>query len=163
MGKRGPKCSICENPKVEEINAQILDNQKLADISRKFAVSADALQRHSDKCIVKALAASPSTEEVLNGDKLLDQLKEAREKAVDLLDKAIDVADTKVYGAPSQYLREIREQIKLWAELEGRLASQPQITIINNPEWIEIRTMIVKALDPFPEAKEAVVLAIRGR
>lgn len=161
MGKRGPKCSICDNPGVEEINMQILDNQKLAEISRKFAVSEDALQRHSDKCIIRSLASTPTTAEVITGDKLLDQLKEARQKAVDLLDKAIAAADTKVYGAPSQYLREIRGQIKLWAELEGRLASQPQVTIINNPEWIEIRTLIVKALDPFPQAKEAVILAIR--
>lgn len=161
MGKRGPTCSICNNPRVEEINAQILDNQKLAEISRKFAVSADALQRHSDKCIVKVLAASPSTEEVINGDVLLNQLKEVREKAVDLLDMAIDVADTKVYGAPSQYLREIREQIKLWAELEGRLASQPQINILVNPQWVELRTVIIKALEPYPEAREAVVHAIR--
>ncbi len=161
MGKRGPKCSICENPEVEEINTQILDNQKLADISRKFAVSYDALQRHSDKCIVRALAASPTTAEVITGDKLLNQLKEAREKAVFLLDKAIDAADTRTYGAPSQYLREIREQIKLWAELEGRLASQPQITIINNPEWVELRTVILIALDPYPQAREAVINAIR--
>ena len=163
MGRRGPKCSICDNPMVEGINTQILDNQKLAEISRKFAVSEDALQRHSDKCIVRSLAASPSTEEVINGDKLLDQLKEARQKAVDLLDKAIDAADTKVYGAPSQYLREIREQIKLWAELEGRLNSPPTVNITLNAEWIEIRTRIIKALDPFPEAKEAVINAIRGR
>jgi hypothetical protein len=58
---------------------------------------------------------------------------------------------------------ELREQRKLLAELEGKLATEPQITIINNPEWIELRTLIVVALDPFPEAKEAVANAIRGR
>jgi hypothetical protein len=145
---------------VEEINSKIASQEKLADISREFAVSEDALSRHKDRCIIKALAASPNTKDIINGDNLLDQLQAARTSALDLLDKAIAAGDTKVYGPPSSYLSEIRQQIKLWAELEGKLATQPQITIINNPEWIELRTLIVVALDPFPEAKEAVVNAI---
>jgi hypothetical protein len=156
MGKRGPTCSICKDPRVEEINRMIGENEKLADIARKLAVSQDALERHSNRCIIKALIATPNTKEVITGDNLLDQLQEARTRA-------IAAGDTKIYGPPSSYLSEIRQQIKLWAELEGRLASQPQITIINNPEWVELRTVIVQALDPFPQAKEAVVNAIRGR
>jgi hypothetical protein len=57
----------------------------------------------------------------------------------------------------------VREQIKLLAELEGKISSQPQITIINHPEWIELRTVIIQALDDFPEAKGAVINAIRNR
>jgi hypothetical protein len=160
MGERGPTCSICEDPRVIEINARLYPEANLAGISREFAVSEDALRRHKKKCIIETLSASPNTKDIINTDNLLDQLKEARQKAVDLLDMAIEAADTKVYGAPSQYLREIREQIKLWAELEGKLATQPQITIINNPEWISLRTKIVVALEPYPEAKAAVVNAI---
>jgi len=52
---------------------------------------------------------------------------------------------------------------RLMAELEGKISSQPQITIINNPEWVELRTVIITALDPYPQAREAVVNAIRGR
>ena len=163
MGKRGPACSIFSHPAVDEINGRIASQEKLADISREFAVSEDALRRHKDKCIIAALSATPNTKDVINGDNLLAQLQEARSKAIELLDMAIAAGDTKVYGPPSSYLSEIRQQIKLWAELEGRLASQPQITIINNPEWVELRTVIIQALDDFPQEKEAVVNAIRGR
>ena len=163
MGKRGPACSICSHPKVEEINSRIANQEKLTDISREFAVSDDALSRHRDKCIITALSATPNTKEVITGDNLLSQLQAARDKAIDLLDMAIAAGDTKVYGPPSSYLSEIRQQIKLWAELEGRISSQPQVTIINNPEWVELRTVIIQALDPFPEAKEALVNAIRNR
>ena len=65
--------------------------------------------------------------------------------------------------AAGTFLRELREQIRLMAELEGKISQQPQVTIINNPEWIELRTVIIQALDPYPEAKEALVNAIRGR
>jgi hypothetical protein len=60
---------------------------------------------------------------------------QARQKAIVLLDMAIEAADTKVYCAPSTYLREIREQIKLWAELEGRLPAQHD----NLPVKIKLR------------------------
>ncbi len=163
MGKRGPTCSICSHPRVEEINRLIGENEKLADIARKLAVSQDALERHSSKCIIKALISTPNTKDVITGDNLLLQLHAVREKTLSLLDKAEQAANTRVYGAPVAYLREMREQVKLLAELEGRISSQPQVTIINNPEWIELRTVIIQALDPFPEAKGAVIDAIRGR
>jgi hypothetical protein len=162
MGKRGPTCSICKDPRIEEINRSIASQEKLADISRELAVSEDALSRHKEKCIITALSATPNTKDVINGDNLLAQLQEARSKAIELLDMAIAAGDTKVYGPPSSYLSEIRQQIKLWAELEGRLSSQPQITIINNPEWVELRTVIIEALEPYKDAREAVLHAIRG-
>ena len=69
----------------------------------------------------------------------------------------------KLYGPPVAYLREIREQLKLLAELEGRIAAQPTINITVSAEWIELRTVIISALDPYPQAKEAMINAIRGR
>ena len=161
MGKRGPICSICADPMVKEINARIARQEKLADISREFAVSEDALSRHKEKCIIKSLAASPNTKEIINGDNLLDQLQSARNKAIELLDLAIAAGDTKIYGAPSNYLREIREQIKLWAELEGKLATQPTVNVLVLPEWLSLKEQIVSALRPYPDALRAVRDAIQ--
>jgi hypothetical protein len=161
MGKRGPTCSICKDPRIEEINSKIASQEKLADISRQFAVSEDALSRHKEKCIIKALAASPNTKDIINGDNLLDQLQAARTSALDLLDKAIAAQDTKVYGAPSNYLREIRAQIELWAKLEGQIDDRPQINVLILPEWVELKTKIVAALRLYPEALRAVRDALR--
>lgn len=94
-----------------------------------------------------------------NAASFIDQLKEVRAKAANLLDQAEASQDMRAAGT---FLKELREQIRLMAELEGRIASQPQITIINNPEWVELRTVIISALEPYPEAREAVVHAIRG-
>jgi hypothetical protein len=156
-------CTVCNHSDVEEIDRRLVSGDSIAGIARDFAVSEDSLRRHFDNHVPETLAASPSTKDIINGDNLLDQLQSARDKAIELLDMAIVAGDTKVYGPPSSYLSEIRQQIKLWAELEGRISSQPQITIINNPEWVELRTAIIVALDPYPEAKAAVVHAISGR
>ena len=161
MGKRGPTCSICKDTRIEEINSKIASQEKLADISREFAVSEDALSRHKDKCIIKSLAASPNTKDIINGDNLLDQLQAARERALDLLDKAIAAGNTKVYGPPSSYLSEIRQQIKLWAELEGRLAAQPtinlqQVNIYQSPEWSAVGNMLCRVLAEYPDLRSQV-------
>ena len=90
----------------------------------------------------------------------LDQLNEVRARAANLLDQADASDDLRAAGT---FLRELREQIRLMAELEGRIASQPQITLITSPEWVEVRSLVINALEPYPEAREAVVHAIRGR
>ena len=164
----GRSCTVCDHAELAEINRLLVSGDSIAGIARGYAVSEDSLWRHKESHVPKTLAASPSTKDVINGDNLLDQLQQARQKAVSLPDMAIEAADTKVYGAPSNYLREIREQIKLWAELEGRLALHPQInftqvSIYNAPEWFAVGDLLAKVLSPYPElraevAKELLVL-----
>ena len=157
----GRQCTVCGHKDVEEINKLLLSGTSFRDIAGQFDLSKTALARHKESHIPKELLKSNDIQEIAKADALLVQLGEVREKTLSLLDKAEAAADTRVYGAPVAYLREVREQIKLLAELEGRLAAQPQVTIINHPEWVELRTVIIQALDDFPEAKEAVNDAIR--
>lgn len=95
-----------------------------------------------------------------NAASFIDQLNEVRAKAASLLDQA-EASDN--LRAAGTFLKELREQIRLMAELEGKISNQPTVNVLVNPEWIELRTVIIQALDPFPQAKEAVVHAIRGR
>ena len=95
-----------------------------------------------------------------NAASFIDQLNEVRARAANLLDQAEASDNLRAAGV---FLRELREQIRLMAELEGKISSQPQVTIVNTPEWVEVRTLIIGALEPFPEARKAVVYAIRGR
>ncbi|OPY55268.1 MAG: hypothetical protein A4E48_00122 [Methanosaeta sp. PtaU1.Bin060] len=158
------RCKCGQYPNHLELDKYYLKKEiSLQQYADKVGCDKRSVERHIKGHLPEALLKATEIEDVANADSLLDQLKDAREKALSLLDKAEAAGNTKVYGPPSAYLKEIREQIKLLAELEGRLASQPQINIINNPQWIELRTLIVTALDPFPQAKEAVVNAIRGR
>jgi transposase-like protein len=153
-------CTVCSHPEKEEIDRLLVRGDSIAGIARDFAVSEDALKRHFDNHVPKTLAASPSAKEITDADKLLFEIEEVKNRALRLLDKAENAQDTRVYGPPSQYLKEFREYVRLMAELSGKLAAQPQITIINHPQWIELRTVIIEALDPYPDAKAAVVRAI---
>lgn len=186
-------CGPCSDKRRNEIDRRLLEmelsGETYRQIAQDFGYSEYALRRHRENHLIidlgaikmakdvarkKALAEAHEKElealkekaadsmaaKLENAASFLDQLREVRRKAADLLDRAEKSQDLKAAGV---FIRELREQVRLWAELEGKLASQPQITIINNPEWIELRGMIIAALDPYPEAKEALVNAIRGR
>ena len=158
------RCKCGRYPGHLELDKAYLNNEiSLQDYADKVGCkSRSSVERHVKGHLPDALLKATDIENVANGDSLLDQLKEAREKTLSLLNKAEAVADTRVYGAPVAYLKEIREQIKLLAELEGRLAAQPQVNILVSPQWLELRTVIISALDDHPRAREAVINAIRG-
>jgi hypothetical protein len=170
-----------------------LTGETYRSISQDYPYSKDALRRHKTNHIaaivgdIKAIMEQARIEvleearqqemedlreEVISAAKdsmaarlenaagFIDQLREVRDKAAGLLDQAEASQDMRAAGT---FLRELREQIRLMAELEGRIASQPQITLISSPEWVEVRSLVINALEPYPEAREAVVRAIRGR
>lgn len=58
-------------------------------------------------------------------------------------------------------VREARNNISLLAELRGQLDRRPTLNLQVNAEWIEVRSAIVQALEPYSDAREAVVRAIR--
>lgn len=155
------RCTVCEHSDVQEINRRLVSGDSIAGIARDSAVSEDALRRHKEGHISKTLAASPSAKEMTDADRLFAEIETVRTRALSLLDKAEDARSTKIYGPPSAYLKEFREYIRLMAELSGQLASQPQINILINPEWIQLRTVITNALEPYPDAKQAVLNAIQ--
>jgi hypothetical protein len=50
----------------------------------------------------------------------------------------------------------------LLAKLLGELDERPVVNLTLSPEWLELRAVIIGALEPHPEAREAVVRAIEG-
>jgi len=193
MRRMARPCSICNHSERLEIDRLLLSGEPYRNIAERFKLSIGSISRHREAHIGTDLkdvreAMEQAREEALaqiKSDELeaikeeisteaaesmaarlgtcasfLDQLKVVRDRAANLLDRAESSQDMKSAG---NFLRELREQIRLMAELEGKISQQPQVTIINNPEWIELRTVIIQALDPYPEAKEALVNAIRGR
>jgi hypothetical protein len=73
-------------------------------------------------------------------------LKEARDdKNGDLALKAVD---------------RIQRQLELQSKLLGELNDGTTINITVNAEWLELRSLIVQAVQPYPEAREAVLEAL---
>ena len=153
-------CTVCNHKDIEEINKLLLCSGSYRDIARQFGLSKDAISRHKESHIPELLSKSNDIKEIVSADSLLVKVEEeanfvremrvlaAAEGDIELALKAVDRA---------------LKCIEIYAKVNGLIQDQPTVNITLNAGWIELRTVIVQALDPYPQAKEAVVNAIRGR
>ena len=168
MGKRGRPCTVCQHPKRDEIDKLLASNANFAGISRDYAgisrdfagISEDALKRHKEKHLPGALAKAENIKEVVKADALLEDVKALRKKALGILESAEKAGDLKTALLG---IREARSCMELLAKVEGQLKEAPQVNITLSAEWIELRTIMLTALDPFPEAKLAVANALHEK
>jgi hypothetical protein len=59
-------------------------------------------------------------------------------------------------------IREARGNLELLAKLLGELDDRPMVNVLISPEWLELRAVIVGALEPYTDARGAVLMAIEG-
>ena len=111
---------------------------------------------------VKAEVRANESQKISDADKLLKDLKALWNKAISLLLQAEEAGDLRT---ALQGVREARGCLETLAKIEGQIREQSiniyqQNVLVNHPEWIELRALIISALEPYPEAREAVVHVI---
>ena len=152
------KCTVCEHEKVEEINRLLLEGVSLRDLAGRYSVSKTALHRHKESHLPAELTKAREAREIAKADSLLDQVTELRDKALSILDKAEQAGDLRT---ALQGVREAKGCLELLARLQGELQEQTTVNVLVNPQWITLRTVILEALDGYPEARQAVAQALR--
>ena len=95
--------------------------------------------------------------ESIQGNSTLAEVRELKVRAMGILEQAQKAGDLKTALIG---IREARGCLETCLKAEGQIRDGPQITIINNPEWVELRTLIIGALEPYPAARRAVIDAL---
>jgi hypothetical protein len=152
-------CTICEHPDREAIDEALVAGSSNLSLSSLCAVSEQALRRHKANHLPAKLVMAQAAEEVAQADTLLEQVRDLQRRALDILDKAEEAGELRTaLGA----IREARGNLELLAKLLGELDERPQMNLNLAPEWLELRAVIVTALEPHPEALRAVVGALES-
>lgn len=160
---------IERHPQGKNIIKRLANGEPNSGILPDFpGITGDDLDYYRDNKLDKILSRSPELKAEIEGDLGNDTLAEVRSlktRTMEILDKAELAGDLKTALLG---IREARGCLEAILKAEGRIQEQniniiQQNVLINNPEWIDLRTKITMALDPFPEAKAAVVDAIHGR
>jgi len=102
------------------------------------------------------LAATAPT--VAQGDALLAQLAELRADAAALQQRAERVSDVR---AALLAIREQARLIEVLLQVAGELQTAPTTNIIIAPQWVAVRTVVLQALAPYADARQAVAEALR--
>lgn len=147
------RCSICSHAEREAIDKAVIAQESYRGISRKFAVSEDALHRHAKNHLAQHLADARQN----YAFDLVKQLKDINRASREVLK---DARDSKDHGLMLRAVDRVYRQIELQAKLLGDLAAQPVVSVLLSPQWIEIRAVMLDALGPFPKARKAVVTAL---
>ncbi|GAB6265575.1 MAG: hypothetical protein STSR0001_10200 [Methanothrix sp.] len=168
----GRKSKIEAHPQSEEIIRRLASGEEYSDIVRDIpGLTWDDLDYYQKNKLpniiskskdLKALADEIESADVHKGDTYLQLVIGLQKKALDALEQQNAKEDPKSWAMVS---REARGYVELMGKALDRIRDAPpaQITIVNNPEWISLRTVIIQALDDFPEAKGAVINAIQDR
>ena len=152
-------CTICEHPDREAIDRALVGDASNLSVSSLFGVSESAVRRHKANHLPAKLVMAQAAEEVAQADTLLDQVRDLQRRALEILDKAEEAGELRTaLGA----IREARGNLELLAKLLGELDERPVVNFNISPEWLELRAVIVTALEPHPEALRAVVGALEG-
>lgn len=152
-------CTVCAHDERHLINVALVRRAPYRAIALQHGVSKDALARHSREHLPELLVKATRSVEAANADDLLSRVEALWGEALAVLEAAKGEHDHRiVLAAIDRAGRQL--------ELLGRLRGELRDTTVNlhfHPEWLELRAVIVGALEPHPEAREAVAAAIAAR
>ncbi len=146
-------CTVCGHPQRPAIDRALVEGLPFRHIASRFDTSTAALQRHKADHLPGHVAKAQEAAQVADADDLLKQLKALRNKAISILQQAEKAGD---FRTALMGIREARGCIETLMEVEGELDRRGVTNIIVNPEWVQIRTALMVALTPFPDAAQAV-------
>ena len=126
-------------------------------IARKYGVSEDAVSRHVKAGHVSQfLALAADAERAAQADTLLERIEALQRQTLAILDAPED------QRTALSAIREARRNLELLGEVTRELDRAGTINVSLNPEWLELRGVIVAALGPYPAARDSVLRALEG-
>lgn len=154
------RCTVCAHPEAEAINKALVSGEPYRSVANRYeSLSQAAVQRHQENHLPTTLAKAKEAGEVAHADDLLAQVRDLQARTLAILEAA---EETSQHRTALAAIREARSNLELLAKLLGELDDRPQINLLISAEWIELRAVIVGALEPHPEARRAVLRALEG-
>jgi hypothetical protein len=152
-------CTVCTHEKRYEIEEKLATRQgTYRGLARTYGVSEDAVSRHvSGGHIAQLIALAADAQRAAAGDSILDRIEALHARTLAILKAA---EKTKQYRTALSAIREARGNLELIGEVTKEINRTPTLNLTLHPEYIEVRTLIVQALAPYPDARDAVVRAI---
>jgi hypothetical protein len=152
-------CTICAHDQRHSINVALVQREPYRAVARQYGVSRDALARHSREHLPKLLVKASRSVEAADADDLLARVEELFGEAKAVLEAAKGEHDYRIVLAA---IDRAGRQLELLARLRGELNEQA-INLHLHPEWVSLKTVIVAALAPHPEARAAIMRALAAR
>jgi len=113
--------------------------------------------RHNTEHLPTHLLKAREVREVAHADDLLEQVRDLQTHALDILERAEKGRDLRTALTA---ISQARGNLELLGKLAGQLDERPVVNLNVSTEWLELRAVIVGALEPHPAAHRAVLRAL---
>ena len=153
------RCTVCMHEDRDSIDKALVRGQSYRTIATQYALSTSAVNRHAHAHLPETLTKAHEIKESAHADALTDRI----ERLITQSERLLEYGQSEKQGRDwAAGLRELRKSFELLARVSGELDERPQINLIATEQWIELRTVILQALVPYPDAKKAIVEALNA-
>jgi hypothetical protein len=153
------RCTICHHEDRDEIDRLLSGGGAISAIGAEWGVSTDALKRHKANHLLPEMREKLPRDPDLRDVDVLAETKNLYRRMQNHLER---VEETDNWQAIKAFHSEARADLELLAKLIGQLDERPQVNLVVSPEWLELRAVIVTALEPYSEARGAVLRALES-
>jgi hypothetical protein len=153
------RCTVCDHPQRHSIGEALVDGAPYRSVAKRYGLSESSVYRHKAEHLPAQLLKAKEVEEAARADDLLEQVRDLQAHVLDILERAEKAGDLRTALAA---ISQARGNLELLGKLAGELDERPVVNLNVSPEWLELRAVIVGALEPYSEARGAVLRAIEG-
>jgi hypothetical protein len=170
------RCQVCRHPERWRLELLRAGGASLDSLAEKFGLERDAIHRHWHNHVTDEMKASylcgPSQlaelaeKAAAEGDSVLDYLRMIRTVLTGQLAAMTEAGDGRGAAYVAGRLTKTLETIARVTGEIGELARSTinfngNVAIVNSPEFARVQAIMLRALAPFPDARGAVVVALR--
>src|ERR671911_1319561 len=147
-------CSICSHGHRDAMEDAFIAGQAKRRIASQHGVTERAVRYHMREHLPALLALARDAERAARADSLLDRIEALQSQTLAILEATEETGE---HRTALSAIREARGNLELIGEVTKELNRTPTLNLSLHPQYIEARTLIVQALEPYPQAKGAVV------
>ncbi len=152
-------CTVCLLPERAAIDAALAGGEPNRRIATQYGLSEAAVRRHRADHIPELLLKAYEAIERDNAEDLAGELMRVKSDVHRLKEKAEAEGDLRTALAGCD---KALKALELQAKIEQLIQTAPQVNILVSPEWVELRTKLLYALDAHPLARESVLRALEA-
>ena len=151
--------TVASHPQIGEINALLVSGAPHRDVADRFGLSKSAVTRHARNGLPKVMVRAREAKEVASADALVGELKELKDSAVAVLEKARDAGDGREMLAAIKTARSVVETV---AKLIGALQQDGAVNVDVGVrvDLDRMRAVILDSLTDHPDARRDVAQAL---
>jgi hypothetical protein len=153
------RCTVCDHSERHGIDEALVTGAPYRSVAKHFGLSESSVYRHKTEHLPARLLKAREVEEVADADDLLDQVRNLQTHTLDILERAEKAGDLRTALAA---ISQARGNLALLGKLAGELDERPVLNLNVSSEWLELRAVIVGALEPHPAAHTAVLRALEA-